>query len=346
MNSAWQQHLTQFGATFEDQRVLQFGDSNTEINAAASGTVLADLSHFGLIGFSGEDTQTFLQGQLTNDVRQVNATQSQYSSYCTPKGRMLASFLVWQNADSHFIQLPAELQASIQKRLAMFVMRAKVKVRDASEEFIRFGMAGDEAEALLRTHFQTLPGAAQEVVHLEHSSVIRLPGNRFEIIAHPQHAAPLWDALSKAATPVGAGVWEWLDIQAGVPVISLATQDQFVPQMVNYEVIGGVSFTKGCYPGQEIVARTQYLGRLKRRMYLATLQTDTPPAAGDVLYGTDMEGQATGMVVNAQPAPDGGFNLLAVIQISSAEGSEIHWKTLDGPPLQLKPLPYSLPPAQ
>lgn len=132
-------------------------------------------------------------------------------------------------------------------------------------------------------------------------------------------------------------------IRAGIPTILPPTQEQFVAQMLNYELIGGVNFKKGCYPGQEIVARTQYLGKLKRRMYLARLESAAEPQAGDELYSADMPEQATGMVVNAAPAPMGGFDVLAVIQTSSAEQHAIHWKSSDGPVLRLEVLPYAVP---
>jgi len=151
----------------------------------------------------------------------------------------------------------------------------------------------------------------------------------------------VWQALCKKATPVGAPVWDWLRLSAGIPMIVTATQEQFVPQMVNLEVIGGVSFQKGCYPGQEIVARSQYLGKLKRRMFLAHTDSDARP--GDNLYSPDMEGQATGMVVNAAPSPEGGYDLLAVVQVESARTQELRLGGLGGASLALKPLPYSLP---
>ncbi len=140
----------------------------------------------------------------------------------------------------------------------------------------------------------------------------------------------------------GGACWDWLKIRAGIPAITLSTQEQFIPQMVNLEAIGGVSFHKGCYPGQEIVARTQYLGKIKRRMYLANIRSVRPVAAGDELFSADMAEQSSGMVVNAAPAPDGGFDVLAVIQTSSVGAGEIYWKTLDGPALKIMPLPYSV----
>ena len=341
MNESWHNHLRACGAIFEHQHVAHFGSPEQEWAAAKTGTVLSDLSHFGLIGFAGEDTQTFLQGQLTNDVRQVSPNRAQYSSYCTPKGRMLANFLLWQNGGGDYLmQLPAELQANTQKRLGMFVLRSKVKVRDAGGEWVRIGLAGSGAEALLQKHFPTLPNEPMGVANSDTMSVLRLSAERFQINLQPEQAAALWDILKMDSTPVGASVWQWLEIRAGIPTITAATQEHFVPQMVNYERIGGVNFKKGCYPGQEIVARTQYLGKLKRHMYLAHIASPSVPAAGDELYSADMEGQASGMIVNAERSPGGGFDVLAVIQISSAEAGPVHWKTPDGAVLELLPLPY------
>ena len=341
MNPSWQDHLRASGAIFDSDRVVHFGAPENERQASKTGTVLTDLSHLGLIGFSGEDAQAFLQGQLTSDVRKVDSDHAQYGGHCTPKGRLLANFLLWQDAGGDYLmQLPTELRESVQKRLTMFVLRSKVKVRDASNEFVCMGIAGSGAEALLQQHFGALPLAPMAVTHAERASVVRLSGDRFQIIARPEHAAALWDALKQGSTAVGTSVWQWLEIRAGIPTISATTQEHFVPQMVNYELIGGVSFQKGCYPGQEIVARTQYLGKLKRRMYLAHVATQASPAAGDELYSPDMEGQASGMVVNAEASPDGGFDVLAVIQISSTEAGPVHWKTPEGPALEFLPLPY------
>ena len=165
------------------------------------------------------------------------------------------------------------------------------------------------------------------------------------LVIVPEKASAIWEGLSREAVPVGVSCWDWLEIKAGIPVITPATQEQFVPQMANLEAIGGVSFQKGCYPGQEIVARSQYLGKIKRRMYLANIRpgvSGNPVEAGDELFGADMGEQSVGMVVNASPSPDGGFDVLAVIQTSSVEAATVHWKSLAGPSLQIMPLPYSL----
>ncbi|GAO36278.1 glycine cleavage system protein T [Sulfuricella sp. T08] len=336
MNPTWKDHLVKAGATMADDHAIHFGDLKKELLAAQSGTVLTDLSHRGVIGIDGEDSQTFLQGQTTNDVR-MTSDRAQYNSLCTPKGRMLASFLVWRDAGGYFLQLPATLQAGIQKRLTMYVLRAKVKVRDAGEESVRLGVAGTGAEALLQATIGALPPDVLGVARHDSGTIIRLGATRFEIVVTLEHGPALWEELSGQATPVGSVSWEWLEIHAGIPVILPQTQEQFTPQMANFEAIGGVSFNKGCYTGQEIVARTQYLGKVKRRLYLAHVDSDSAPQPGDEVFGAE---STTGMVVNAQPAPDGGYDLLAVIPTSSIEAGTVHFKTPEGPTLHFLPLPY------
>jgi folate-binding protein YgfZ len=341
MNSTWQAYLQAHNAVFQDDCVTHYGYAAAELKCTRSGTVLVDLSHFSLIHFSGEDAQAFLQGQLSCDVRKVDLSNAQLGSYCTPKGRMLASFLLWHD-DGYMMQLPSALQVAIRKRLTMFVLRAKVELTDNSDTLVRMGVAGSRAAALLAEIMGTVPAAHLGVIHAEQGSVIRLGQDRFELVTLADQAPVLWQHLSKEAMPVGASCWNWLEIKAGIPVITPATQEQFIPQMTNLQAIGGVSFQKGCYPGQEIVARTQYLGKIKRRMYLANIQSVKPVAAGDELFSADMAEQSSGMVVNAAPSPDGGFDVLAVIQTSSVEASKIHWQALDGPTLEIMPLPYSL----
>lgn len=341
MNPGWRNYLLQAGAVIENGRVSHFGAPDKERQAALSGAVITDLSHYGLLRISGEDAQTFLQGQLTNDIRQVNRNRGQYSGYCSPKGRMLAGFLVWQGGD-YYLQLAGELCANIHKRLSMFVLRAKVKISDASEELMRFGLSGSAAADALRKLAVEPPQDVMAVAHFDGCSAIRLPGGRFEIFATPEQAPRLWQELAPVCTPAGAPCWDWLEIRAGIPLITSATQEHFVPQMLNFELLGGISFNKGCYTGQEIVARTRYLGKLKRRMYLAHIETGQAPSPGDELFSADWGEQASGMLVNAQPAPGGGFDALAVIQISSAEAGGIHFKSLNGPVLQLESLPYQV----
>ncbi|WON74280.1 folate-binding protein [Nitrosospira sp. Is2] len=354
MNPDWQAYLQSQHALIENGRVAHFSDAAAELSTTQSATVVTDLSHFDLIQFAGEDAQSFLQGQLTCDVSKVGspaAAVATYGGYCNPKGRMLASFLLWRdNSGGYLMQLPSALRAGIQKRLAMYVLRAKVTLAaDPGDSLVRIGVAGSHAGALVQSILGEISPLPLGVSQGERGSVISLSEERFELIIAHEHAAAVWQGLRKGARPVGAACWDWLDIKAGIPVILPETQEQFVPQMVNLDVIGGVSFEKGCYPGQEIVARTQYLGKIKRRMYLAGIKVQPgraamPIRAGDELFSADMGDQSSGTVVNAAPSPGGGYDVLAVIQISSAEASQIRWTSPDGPALEIMPLPYAVDP--
>lgn len=341
MIDSWKTFLQSQGAAIEADSVLHYGDPTAERAAATDGTIVADLSQLGVIALRGEDTTAFLQSQLSNDVRALHADSAQWSGYCNPKGRLLGNFLAWRQGEDYCLQLSGDILAGVLKRLSMFILRAKVQARDASDENVRLVVAGRQALAAVTAAMGAVPEAAMRSVAGEAGQVIRLGDDKFVLSIAPGRAAAVWQALRQSATPVGAPVWDWLRLNAGIPMIVAATQELFVPQMVNLEVIGGVSFQKGCYPGQEIVARSQYLGKLKRRMFLAHVDAEAAP--GDPLYSADMDGQATGTVVNAAPAPAGGFDVLAVAQVESANTQTLHLKAADGAALTLKPLPYALP---
>ena len=342
MTSAWRDFLLERGARIEAAAVSHFGDATAELRAARDGGVVAPLVHLGLIACGGEDAQAFLHGQLSNDVKQLTPVRSEYAAYCSAKGRMLANFLVWQEDQAYYLQLARSLLPAVQKRLGMFVLRAKVKLVDASELRPVLGLAGSAAATALRELFPALPQQAHQVVHdPANGTLIALPGARFQLVAELESAKRLWHKLAAVLRPVGAPCWEWLEIRNGLPLITPATQEQFVPQMANMELIGAVNFQKGCYPGQEIVARTQYLGQLKRRMVLAHVAGEVMPQPGEELFSSALDGQASGMVVNAQAAPDGGYDLLAVMQTASITQATVHFKSVDGPALCIQPLPYS-----
>ena len=340
MIESWKTFLLSQGAVIENGTVLHYGDAAAE-RAAAQATVVADLSQLGLIAFQGEDTATFLQGQLTNDVRALHADGAQWNGLCSPKGRLLGNFLMWRQGEDTCLQLAGDLTASVLKRLSMFILRAKVKGRDASDETVRVVVAGPQAATAVHAAMGTVPEAPMRSAAVANGWVVRVGADKFVLSIAPGAAESVWQTLRPSVTPVGAPVWDWLRLTAGIPMIVAATQEQFVPQMVNYEVLGGVSFQKGCYTGQEIVARSQYLGKLKRRMVLAHVDAEATP--GDSLYSADLDGQASGTVVNAAPAPGGGYDLLAVAQVESAATQTLHLRALDGPALALKPLPYALP---
>lgn len=350
MNSAWQQWLQSAGARFENDVVRDFGDPRGELEAARSGSVLADLSHLGVLDVTGPDSEAFLHAQLTCDVRSIGASSSSYGSYCTPKGRMLADFLLWRisaDASSGFrMVLSRSVVATVQKRLRMYVLRLKVQLTDASESAVLLGVSGDAAAPALGSVLADVPRTTHdhELRRFgEGSTAISLPGRRFVTAVGVEGASKLWAGLAATLRPVGTPCWEWLDIRSGFPLITARTQEQFLPQMTNLELIGGVSFKKGCFPGQEIVARTQHLGKVKRRMFLAHVdEVQPPPSPGDDVFSDDIPGQASGMVVNAQAAPGGGYDLLAVVHHSSRESSVVHLCASDGPVMRFLDLPYTV----
>ncbi len=342
MNNAWNTFLLEHGAHIDDGVLRDFGDPQTERRAARDGDVLADLSALSLIRASGADARTFLNGQLTNELGLVNATQHQLSAWCSAQGRALALFRVFQRDGDLYLQLPSSLREAILKRLRMFVLRAKVTFEIVDDELIRFGIVGPNAERLAQKAIKDFSLEIGASVTRGTATLLRLPGihPRFEIIAPPTEAISLWETLRADATPVASGAWYWHDIMTGIPNVFTETSDAFVPQMLNLELVGGVNFKKGCYPGQEIVARMQYLGRLKQRMYRAHVVGDVV-APGTPIFASGANGQSVGNVVDAQPSPNAGVDLLAVIQIASTE-TALRLRDENGPTLSLQPLPYSV----
>ena len=339
----WRAFLASKGAVFADNRVEHFGLPDEERRRAENHDILTDLSHLALLQAQGTDAQSFLQGQLSNDIRLVSATQAQLSAYCNPKGRMFAIFHIFQRHDSYYLQLPAALADATLKRLRMFVLRAKVTLQHAQDELLRIGLSGPNTPRLIDQAVGFVPSATNETSTLNDVTVLRLAGPlpRFELLAPRQQLETLWTALARDAAPTGAGPWAWLDIKAGIPAVLPDTVEEFVPQMANLELLDGVNFKKGCYPGQEIVARMHYLGRLKQRMFLARVESGHQPRPGTPVFAPDFPGQSAGTVVNAEPAPAGGFDLLAVVQVSSARSGEVHLGGEDGALLSFTDLPYA-----
>ncbi|MFT4192025.1 MAG: folate-binding protein [Comamonas sp.] len=319
------------------------------------------LPHLGVIRASGADAATFLQGQLSNDVLLLAPGQARLAAYCSPKGRVLASFVVYKQPGAEgappdlLLVCPRDGLAATLKRLSMFVLRAKARLTDASDQIAVYGAVGG-AQADAGAEDPALAGLGEPPWSASVPPSPEQPGILAAIRLHPAAGQSRALLLADAATPPGpAGsldlaAWLWLDTLAGVPLVAPAVTDQFVPQMLNYESTGGVSFKKGCYPGQEVVARSQFRGTLKRRLYVA--RSPVPLQAGqDVLHGPDAA-QATGLVVQAAPVPEAApgqatpaWVAAVSVQTAAAESAEGLW-VLDaqGQPvaLQLLERPYTL----
>jgi folate-binding protein YgfZ len=301
---------------------------DTKVSHAA-----AELQSLGMLSCTGDEAREFLHAQLTNDISALAPDRARYAGWCSAKGRLLANFLVVPQAQGFLLQLSRDLAPAVAKRLSMFVLRAKVKVADASNAWAQFGLWGAGAAARLAALGMSVPAGDLAVASDADAVVVRITSQQFVLLVK---------AAQRDRVPANSdeGAWALEEIRAGRPLVVQATQDLFVPQMVNLERLGAVDFKKGCYPGQEIVARTQYRGVLKRRMVRARVATVAAP--GGELYAEDLPGQASGTVVNAAPAPEGGSELLAVVQISSLEdAAAIRLGAADGPPLELLPLPFA-----
>lgn len=297
------------------------------------------LSHWGVIRAVGADAATFLHGQLTNDIAHLELGQARQAGYCSAKGRLLATFIVWRESQEEILLVcdRSVLTATL-KRLSMFVLRAKCKLNDATLERPLWGLWGtsDGMEAVSPSGMQ--PWAVDDDPRTN-ATVLRLPDVQRQWRA-------LWlgrDASAGAALHANASLsaWQHLQVASGLPMIEAATADQFVPQMINYELIDGVNFQKGCYPGQEVVARSQYRSTAKRRMFLFAVPT--PAQAGqEIFHSTDAE-QPVGMVVNAAELPQGHNLLLAEVKLSALGTGTLHLASATGARLEARTLPYDVP---
>lgn len=306
---------------------------------------IAQLNDWGILFVEGPDAGSFLQGQLTNSVLGLTSTPLatiaqgssgvRLSGYCTAKGRLLASTWIclsqYQEQDRFALFVSRDLAATFAKRLAMFVLRSKVKVIDVSHEWSIYGVMDSVSSVK-----NQLPSDAIALAMTSTSP----NSNSERILFASQQLLP-----SHNTAPKDLLVWNAEEVASGIPRIVSATQDQFVPQMINLESIGGVDFKKGCYPGQEVVARSQYRGVIKRRLFLAEVQCEIQNClpATEIVHEDD-PGQPAGMVVLAAPNPEkpGLIGLQIECKSDLAQSGKLHMGKVDGPPLELGKLPYSL----
>ena len=270
----------------------------------------------------GADTESFLQGQLSNDTRLLNENRAQLSSYSNPKGRMLAVLTLFRHGNDTVLEVHRSVAESTLKRLRMFVLRSKVTLQDGTAELPATGLVGEYGAAQLQALGLPVPAEPMQSLEKDGVVVIRRLG-----------AEPRWSVHGQVAgleALPAAGFEDWLraDLRAGVPTVYAETREMFVPQMANLDVLGGISFNKGCYTGQEIVARLHYLGQLKRRMFLLRAPVDARP--GMQVYDAAGDGQAVGELVDA--VADGDATLMtAVLQLGHAGSDKLALAKADGP---------------
>jgi folate-binding protein YgfZ len=339
--SQWQTDLIKQGAHIEQDAVMHFGNASQELKHTLNEDVLCDLSHLTLLELSGADASNFLQGQVTNDVKLLDGLRAHYTGYCSPKGRLLGLFLAFAHQDHLHLQMPQPIAEGIAKRLRMYVMRSKVAIVDTAERIIKIGINGPNAAQILAENFSEVPSEPYQLKTLEQATILKLPSisghHRYEIFTSIDHATTVWNSLKLKTQAVGKPCWDWLEVQSGIPEIVPSTQEQFVPQMVNLDLLNAINFKKGCYTGQEIVARTHYLGSVKRRTFSMQVASDASPTAGDKVM--DANNSEVGQVVRVAPNTEGGYDLLAELRIEAQQAGTVFWNTQL---LEHKTLPYSL----
>ncbi|HFE38329.1 MAG TPA: folate-binding protein [Gammaproteobacteria bacterium] len=298
--------------------------------------IVCDTSFLSIVKITGADAKTFLQGQFSNDVNLLTENNSQLSSYNSPKGRLYASFRLLKSGRDFLMLLPSEVTESIIKRLRMFIMRSNVNIENISDNWKSIGLSGFS----ITSEINQAPQEANNVLTNKGTTYISLPGvtKRLLALGPEESIKQLTNRLTEKNLLVNANHWKRLDIHAGLPNIYTATQESFVAQMVNLQFINGLSFTKGCYPGQEVIARMRYLGKLKKRMYRITINSDIAPNPGENLY-LGGNSQSIGKIVDAQPNNQGRIDALAVIQNSACDQGEIY---VNDAALSLTELPYAV----
>lgn len=313
MNTTWQQFISTHTNS----------DNSSSLNLQETPFWICDLSQYSNIELVGEKAADFLQGQLTCDVREVNPLQSQLGGVCDYKGRLYALFTLYQWQNHYYLWLPQEIISNTITQLSKYAIFSKVKLQDKTDDLISIGIGGDDAEKYLSSITNEIPQALFECVQTTQFILIKIPDYmpRFILIAANSDMQQLWQTLNKQAKLISQQLWELQNIKAGIPAIYQNTLNQFTPHQVNLPALNGVSFTKGCYTGQEIVARMQYLGKLKQHLYHAVIDTPRSPQPADKIFITSQGNieNEIGMVVSVAPNKNNQYEILAVLQDNAVE---------------------------
>jgi folate-binding protein YgfZ len=347
MRQNWKEFLIDNGAEFDADELISFGNPSRERRIPPQGSILSDLSDRGIIEVHGKDATDFLQNQFTNDISKVTENSHQLSAWCNPKGRVITTFRIFKRNNNYYLTLSADLVDLVIKKLRIFVMMSDVTIEDMSKSLIHFGYAGERAEQELQ-HIvcsECLPAEANQTLQQDTLSILRLPGTvpRFEVFGELEDAKNLWEHCNVRAAPVSSSGWDYLNIVAGLPVVSESSSTAWIPQMLNLQVIDGVDFNKGCFPGQEVVARLKYLGKNKRRMYRIEINTDQLPEIGQEIYA-EGESAYAGKILTTVINPMGKAEALAVLKIALADRNLSLSKevTEDKGSINILELPYSI----
>lgn len=348
----WTTFLTEQGAQFtEEHRIATFGHPEVERFLVKHGPLVTNLSHSALLKVSGSEATAYLQGQLTSDIALITETNAQLSAYCEPKGNVLAVFLIFKMNGDFYLNFDASLKESIQKRLTMFVMRSDVKITDVGSELTHIGFAGEFGDLNIQRRLSTKVKEVYESGFIEEEGmeqvfVVKVPGpyHKFNLFGPTEQIKLAWTKLRDNSDVTNTQDWNLLNIAAGVPEITAANTGKFIGQFLNLDKLDAINFKKGCFPGQEIIARVHYRGKVTKRMLRIRIEELLELASGDDLILLDSKGKKhTLSVINANPDIYGTQTLcLAIGTLRSLDAVEGDLMTESGKLAVLEPLPYSI----
>lgn len=296
------------------------------------------LSHEGILAVRGPDANKFLQGQVTCNLNYLSDSHSSLGARCTPKGRMQSSFRILSVSDGYLLAMASELLEAQLTDLKKYAVFSKSKLTDESQDWLRIGLSG--GDGALRNLGLELPAAADSVARSNELLALRLSDGRAELWIPASQAEAVQAQLASQLPEVPLNDWLLAQVRAGIGQVMGSTRELFIPQMINLQAVGGVSFKKGCYTGQEIVARMQYLGKLKRRLYRLELHDSQVPEPATALFSPTHASSVGEVVLAARSAS--GVELLAVLQDEAALNGVIHLGSAEGSTLSVLDLPYTL----
>lgn len=350
MNSQWQTFLSEQGAVFDDhQKIKTFGNPELERFLIKNGPVICNLSHQALLKVTGEEAFDFLQGQFSNDLKDVSDSQGQLTAYCDPKGNVLALINVFKQDNAIYLSFDGSLRETIFKRLTMFKMRAQVDLEDISDSIVHIGYAGDFADLDIQRLLSTKIKDMYEVSKLEDKDAteviaIKLPGpyHRFSLFGDAEQMQFVWKELRNNSEPTNSYDWDLLNIVSGQPEIQTATSNQFIAQFLNLDKLNGINFKKGCFPGQEVIARMHYRGKVTKRMLRLHISEVIDIKPGDELKLSYQERSYTFNVILAAEDIYDGMAALAVTTVKPLEKVVGSLTTESGAEVMIEPMPYDL----
>lgn len=351
LDSVWVDFLNAQGAQFDDSnKISTFGQAELERFLIKHGPVVTSLTDQALLKVAGSEAQTFLQAQLTSDINEVTESKAQFSAYCDPKGNVLANFLVFIYQGDYYLNFDGSLSETILKRLQMFVLRSDVQITDVSNELIQVGFAGEFGDLDVQRRLSTkvkdvFESGMISVEGLENILVVKVPGpyHKYALFGPANEMIEAWNSIRNNADLTNNYDWKLLDIAAGVPNVTAATTGELTAQFFNLDKFDAINFKKGCFPGQEIIARIHYRGKVTKRMLRLHLDEVMDLNAGDTLTLKDNNDKNHKLtVVSSNPDIFNGTLCLAISTIKSLEAVEGDLTTESGQKASIEPLPYKL----